>query len=84
MNGGINMGRAKINPNYDPIGARDTLASSVASLYLHPSGDMKADKQGQARMKDLELHFGLTMTKIRKLLVTSGVYHFYKDGVDMV
>lgn len=78
------VGRPKINPNYDPIKARDELSNAVAELYLHPSTEMKVDKDGHATMKSLELHFGLTMTKIRKLLVSAGVYRFYKDGVDMV
>lgn len=79
-----NVGRPKINPNYDPIRARDELSNAVASLYLYPSADMDVDKDGHATMKSLELYFGLTMTKIRKLLVSAGVYRFYKDGVDMV
>ena len=78
------VGRPKANPNYDPIRARDELSNAVAELYLHPSVEMKVDKDGHATMKSLELYFGLTMTKIRKLLVSAGVYHFYKNGVDMV
>ena len=80
----MHVGRPKVNPNYDPIKARDELSNAVADLYLHPSAEMKVDKDGHATMKSLELYFGLTMTKIRKLLVSAGVYHFYKDGVDMV
>ena len=78
------VGRPKVNPDYDPIKARDELSNAVADLYLHPSVEMDVDKEGHATMKSLELHFGLTMTKIRKLLVSAGVYSFYKDGVDMV
>lgn len=78
------VGRPKVNPNYDPIRARDELSNAVAELYLHPSADINVDKDGHATMKSLELYFGLTLTKIRKLLVSAGVYHFYKDGVDMV
>ncbi len=76
------VGRPKVNPDYNPEAARDELAKAVAELYLHPESDV--DKDGHATMKSLQLHFGLTMTKVRKLLVTAGVYHFYKDGVDMV
>lgn len=78
------VGRPKVNPNYDPIRARDELSNAVAKLYLYPSAEMDVDKDGHATMKTLELYFGLTMTKIRKLLVSAGVYRFYKDGVDMV
>lgn len=56
------VGRPKVNPNYDPIRARDELSSTVADLYLHPSADMNVDKDGHATMKSLELYFGLTMT----------------------
>ncbi len=78
------IGRPKVNPNYNPEAAKDELANAVAELYLHPSSDMEVDKDGHARMKSLQLRFGLTMTKIRKLLVSAGVYHFYKNGTDMV
>ena len=77
-------GRKKVNPDYDPIKARNELAKIVAELYLHPSVDMTRDKAGRASMKSLEEYFGLTMTKIRKLLVTADVYTFIKDGRDMV
>ena len=79
-----NIGRPKTNPDYDPIKARDELSNAVAKLYIHPSVEMDVNKEDHATMKVLELHFGLTMTKIRKLLVSAGVYHFHKDGVDMV
>lgn len=78
------MARPKLNPDHDPIKARDELVKAVAEVYLHPESDMEIDNDGHATMKELRLQFGLTMTKIRKLLVTAGVYKFEKDGVDLV
>lgn len=81
----MNMrGRKKINPDYNPVKARDELVNAVSEKYLHPDSDMEKDQEGKATMKAMREYFGLTMTKIRKLLVTAGVYSFEKDGVDMV
>lgn len=77
-------GRPRVNPDYNPVCARDKMASAVAEIYLHPLPAMATDDKGHASMKELQLYFGLTMTKLRKLLVTAGVYSFVKDGVDMV
>lgn len=82
-------GRPKVNPDYDPVKARDDLASAVAKVYLHPASAAVTDGSGRTAMKELQETFGLSMTKIRKLLVTAGVYTFPKtlrDGrtVEMV
>lgn len=82
-------GRPKVNPDYDPVRARDDLAAAVAKVYLHPASAAVTDGSGRTAMKELQETFGLSMTKIRKLLVTAGVYTFPKtlrDGrtVEMV
>ena len=77
-------GRKKVNPDYNPVKARNEMAEAAAQIYLHPEADMETDRNGKASMKAMKEYFGLTMTKIRKLLVTAGVYSFEKDGKDMV
>lgn len=77
-------GRKKVNPDYNPVKARNEMAEAAARIYLHPEADMETDQNGKASMKAMKEYFGLTMTKIRKLLVTAGVYSFEKDGKDMV
>ncbi|MCI6746834.1 MAG: hypothetical protein MR580_10760 [Anaerolactibacter massiliensis] len=77
-------GRKKVNPDYNPVKARNEMAEAAAQVYLHPEADMETDRNGKASMKAMKEYFGLTMTKIRKLLVTAGVYSFEKDGKDMV
>lgn len=77
-------GRKKVNPDYNPVKARNEMAEAAAQIYLHPEADMETDRNGKASMKAMMEYFGLTMTKIRKLLVTAGVYSFEKDGKDMV
>ncbi len=77
-------GRKKVNPDYNPVKARNEMTEAAARIYLHPEADMETDQNGKASMKAMKEYFGLTMTKIRKLLVTAGVYSFEKDGKDMV
>ena len=69
-------GRKKVNPDYNPVKARNEMAEAAAQIYLHPEADMETDRNGKASMKAMKEYFGLTMTKIRKLLVTAGVYSF--------
>lgn len=78
------MGRPKKNPDYNPERARDELVKAVSDFYLNPPKEDFKGKDGKTRMKNMELEFGLSMGKIRKLLVTGGVYSFEKDGVDLV
>ena len=83
------MARPKINPEYDPVKARDKLVQAVTDLYLHPQSVETMDQDGHTTMKEMMNTFGLSATKIRKLLVTGGHYHFYKTlkngrKVDMV
>ena len=78
------MGRPKKNPDYNPERARDELVRVVSDFYLNPPSEDATGKDGKTRMKSMELEFGLSMGKIRKLLVTGGVYSFEKDGVELV
>ena len=78
------MGRQKKNPDYNPERARDELVKAVCAFYLNPPSEDMKGRDGKTRMKNMELEFGLSMGKIRKLLVTGGVYSFEKDGVDLV
>lgn len=78
------MGRAEINPGYDSDKAKDELMKAVVDYYLNPPKDYMAGPDCRTRMKYMELEFHISMTKIRKLLVTSGVYSFEKNGVELV
>lgn len=78
------MARPKTNPDYNPEKARDDLVKAVADFYTAPPSDEMAGKDGKTKMKFMQQEFGLSMSKIRKLLVTAGVYKFEKDGTDMV
>lgn len=78
------MARPKINPDYNPEKARDDLVKAVADFYTAPPSDEMAGKDGKTKMKFMQQEFGLSMSKIRKLLVTAGVYEFEKDGIEMV
>ncbi len=78
------MGRAEINPGYDSDKARDELMKAVVDYYLNPPKDYMAGPDGRTRMKYMELEFHISMTKIRKLLVTGGVYSFEKRGIELV
>ena len=78
------MGRQKKNPDYNPERARDELVKAVCAFYLNPPSEDMKGRDGKTRMKNMELEFGLSMGKIRKLLVTGGVFVFEKNGVDLV
>lgn len=78
------MGRQKKNPDYNPERARDELVKSVCTFYLNPPSEDIKGMDGKTRMKNMELEFGLSLGKIRKLLVTGGVFVFEKNGVELV
>ena len=78
------MARPKNNPDYNPEKARDELIQAVVELYENPRSAEEADKNNKTKMKYMQQEFGLSMTKIRKLLVTGGVYEFWKDDIELV
>ena len=82
--GGGVVGRQKKNPDYNPERARDELIKAVSDFYLNPPSEDMKGREGKTRMKNMELEFGLSLGKIRKLLVTGGVFVFEKNGVELV
>ena len=44
-------GRKKVNPDYNPVKARNEMAEAAAQIYLHPEADMETDRNGKASMK---------------------------------
>ena len=62
----------------------DELLEEIAFSYLNPpkysDGSMDADKNGHTRLIDLQKKYNLSSLKIRKLLVTAGVYQPVKKN----
>ena len=62
----------KLDINID-IQIRDFM-DAVTEVYLNPLlGD--EDVEGHSLLKDVALEFNITPLKVRKILITSGVYH---------
>lgn len=68
------MARTKKKPNYNPDNIMKELLNEVSALYVE-SGDVLSIRQ-------LADEFGMTPLKIRKLLITAGV--FSSDVCDQV
>lgn len=67
------MPRPKKNPNYNSADITRQLIVAVTEAYLNPTSDV-ADENGRTPLKLLAEEFSMTPIKIRKLLVTAGVY----------
>lgn len=63
------MGRPRKNPNYNAEEINANLISSVVKAYNHPTEDGKP-----VQLKILAAKFGITPPKVRKILITGGVY----------
>lgn len=67
------MARPRKKPEYNKDNLQNQLVSSVVDLYQHPPKGM-ADASGHMHLSMLAEEFGMTSIKIRKILVTAGVY----------
>lgn len=67
------MSETKIEQNYDKDKITEELLQSVSEAYLNPKEGF-ADKNGYMKINELAAEFSMTWIKIRKLLITAGVY----------
>ena len=67
------MARPRKNPEYNPDKLTRELLEAVSAAYLSPQAGC-ADRNGHALLSTLAEDFSMTPIKVRKLLVTAGVY----------
>ena len=67
------MSEKKIEQKYDQDKITEQLLQSVSEAYLNPPEGF-ADKDGHMKINELAEEFSMTWIKIRKLLITAGVY----------
>lgn len=67
------MARPQKKPDYDAENIMKQLIDEVAEAYLHPRGKFPG-KNGRMSLDALGDEFSMSSLKIRKLLVTAGVY----------
>ena len=67
------MSRPKKNPQYDAEHLMQEILEAVGDAYLHPLSS-SVDGKGYASLSFLADEFSMTPLKIRKLLITSGLY----------
>ena len=67
------MGRPKKKPEYNKDIIQDDFMNMVVDAYLHPAKGTE-DADGHMFLNLLAEEFGMTPIKIRKILVTAGVY----------
>lgn len=67
------MARPKKKPEYDSAEIAKQIVEAVTDAYLNPTEDT-ADEQGHTYLNLLAEEFSMTPIKVRKLLITSGVY----------
>ncbi len=67
------MARPQKKPDYDAENLMKQLIDEVAEAYLHPRGKFSG-KNGRMSLDALGDEFSMSSLKIRKLLVTAGVY----------
>ena len=67
------MSRPQKKPNYNPDNLMQQLLSEVSEAYLTPVIGC-ADTNGHMQLNQLAEEFSMTPIKIRKLLITAGVY----------
>lgn len=82
------MARPKKKPEYNSAEIAKQIVEAVTDAYLNPTEDT-ADEQGHTYLNLLAEEFSMTPIKVRKLLITSGVYEtpisiavnkLYRDG----
>ena len=67
------MPRPKKKPYYNPDNLMQQLLTEVSEAYLTPIAEY-ADTNGHMQLNQLAEEFSMTTIKIRKLLITAGVY----------
>lgn len=67
------MSETKVAQIYDQDKITEQLLQSVSEAYLNPPEGC-ADKNGHMKINELAAEFSMTWIKIRKLLITAGVY----------
>ncbi len=67
------MSEIKMEQKYDQDKITEQLLQSVSEAYLNPPEGF-ADKDGHMKINELASEFAMTWIKIRKLLITAGVY----------
>ncbi len=67
------MPRPKKKPDFDPQKISKELMESVVEAYLNPVSH-DASREGTASLNVVAAEFSMTPLKVRKLLITSGVY----------
>jgi hypothetical protein len=70
-----NVGRPKNKPNYDAENIRNQLIDAITESYLNPAaGEESSDDPKHRQLKYIAEEFSMTRLKVRKLLITAGVY----------
>lgn len=67
------MPRPKKKPDYDSEKMMEQLIEEIADAYLHSQGHLQ-DEDGRVPLNALAEEFSLSALKVRKLLVTAGIY----------
>ena len=67
------MPRPRKKPDYDAKKLMDQLIDEIVNAYLHPQ-KLLSDENGRTPLNVLAEEFSLSALKVRKLLVTAGVY----------
>jgi hypothetical protein len=68
-------GRPRKKPDYDAENIRNQLIETIADSYLNPAaGEEASDDPTHRQLKLIAEEFSMTRLKVRKLLITAGVY----------
>ncbi len=68
-------GRPRRKPDYDAENIRSQLIETIADSYLNPAAGEEASEDPEHRqLKLIAEEFSMTRLKVRKLLITAGVY----------
>jgi hypothetical protein len=70
-----NAGRPRKKPDYDAENIRNQLIKTITDSYLHPAaGEESPDDPEHRQLKLIAEEFSMSRLKVRKLLITAGVY----------
>ncbi|MBP3568909.1 MAG: hypothetical protein J6K04_07060 [Lachnospiraceae bacterium] len=68
------MSRPKKKPDYNPDNLMQQLLAEITEAYFISVENNQADGNGRLHLKQLAEEFSMTPIKIRKLLITAGIY----------
>ena len=68
------MGRPRKKPNFNPATALQDQIRAVAEYYGEPFDDREPVDKEHVSLRDAAVHFGITILKARKMLITAGSY----------